>query len=195
MARSTPLSTGVRSAPTTEIFTRCCTPARSAARTRWRICAESSPIFPLAAQCKTTFYLISGWRWMGCSLPGRYELSYFLRDGPGIDWLGDVTCTSRRQAEVAISGHRAGAQSHHRNRFEHGVGLQLLRQRKAVLTRQLDIHQHQVGSIFADAREGLGSRAGDVDVVAGQLQRELNQQLIGQIVLDDQDCWRGLSGG
>jgi hypothetical protein len=35
IARSTPLTTGIRSAPTTEMYTRCRVPARDAARTRF----------------------------------------------------------------------------------------------------------------------------------------------------------------
>ena len=45
MARSTPLTTGIRSAPTTEMYTRCRAPARDAARTRFRALSSS----PLAA--------------------------------------------------------------------------------------------------------------------------------------------------
>jgi hypothetical protein len=44
MVRSTPLTTGMRSAPTTEMYTRCGAPARAdAARTRFRV-ASASPL-------------------------------------------------------------------------------------------------------------------------------------------------------
>src|SRR5579859_5915634 len=49
MARSTPLTTGIRSAPTTEIYSRCCVPALDAALTRvWAF--FPSPLL-LPAQC------------------------------------------------------------------------------------------------------------------------------------------------
>ncbi len=49
MARSTRLSIGMLSAPTTEMYTRCAAPARYAARTRFR--ALSSSPLALPAQC------------------------------------------------------------------------------------------------------------------------------------------------
>src|SRR5215208_2834896 len=49
MARSTRLTTGMRSAPTTEMYTRCAAPARDAARTRFR--ALSSSPLGLPARC------------------------------------------------------------------------------------------------------------------------------------------------
>src|SRR5579859_1482076 len=49
MARSMPLLTGMRSAPTTEMYTRCRTPVPDAARTRLRV-FSSSPV-ALPAQC------------------------------------------------------------------------------------------------------------------------------------------------
>src|SRR2546426_12387643 len=51
MARSMPLTIGIRSAPTTEMYTRCRTPARDAAPTRFR--ALSSSPLELPAQCAT----------------------------------------------------------------------------------------------------------------------------------------------
>src|SRR6266545_4624613 len=44
-----PLTTGIRSTPITEMYTRCCAPASDAARTRFRV-ASSSPFLP-PAQC------------------------------------------------------------------------------------------------------------------------------------------------
>src|SRR5829696_5848690 len=49
MARPTPLRTGIRSAPTTEMYTRWGAPARDAARTRF-LALSSSPL-ELPAQC------------------------------------------------------------------------------------------------------------------------------------------------
>src|SRR5918992_2870135 len=49
MARSTRLSIGIRSAPTTEMYTRCAAPTRDAARTRF-LALSSSPL-GLPAQC------------------------------------------------------------------------------------------------------------------------------------------------
>src|SRR5215467_11446568 len=49
MARSVPLTTGTRSAPTTEMYARCRVPARAAARTRF-LALSSSPLL-LPAQC------------------------------------------------------------------------------------------------------------------------------------------------
>ena len=49
MARSTRLTTGIRSAPTTEMYTRCGAPARDAARTRFRALSSSPLLLP--AQC------------------------------------------------------------------------------------------------------------------------------------------------
>src|SRR5215208_4092336 len=49
MARSTPLTTGIRSAPTTEMYTRCLALNVDAARTRFRV-LSSSPL-RLPAQC------------------------------------------------------------------------------------------------------------------------------------------------
>src|SRR5215467_2707203 len=49
MARSARLTTGIRSAPTTEIYTRCCDPAGDVAATRFRV--RSSSPFELPAQC------------------------------------------------------------------------------------------------------------------------------------------------
>ena len=49
MARSMPLTTGIRSAPTTEMYTRCGAPARAAARTRFRALSSSPLLLP--AQC------------------------------------------------------------------------------------------------------------------------------------------------
>src|SRR3984893_605551 len=51
MARSMPLTIGMRSAPTTAMYTRCRTPARDAAPTRFRA-LSSSPLEP-PAQCTT----------------------------------------------------------------------------------------------------------------------------------------------
>src|SRR6266568_6839405 len=49
MARSTPLSTGIRSSRTTEMYTRCLVPVRDAARTKFRALASSPLAVP--AQC------------------------------------------------------------------------------------------------------------------------------------------------
>src|SRR6266511_3143280 len=49
MARSTALRTGIRSAPTTEMYTRCRAPARDAAWTRFRALSSSPVLLP--AQC------------------------------------------------------------------------------------------------------------------------------------------------
>src|SRR6266702_8210995 len=49
MARSMALATGIRAAPTTEMYTRCCAPARDAACTRCR--ALSSSPLAVPAQC------------------------------------------------------------------------------------------------------------------------------------------------
>src|SRR5256885_6791197 len=74
-----------------------------------------------------------------------------------------------------------------RNRRRGRVVLQLASEREAILSRQLDVHQDQVGHALRDLVERLHRRTRNMDLEALELQHGAGKHLVRLVVLDQQD--------
>src|SRR5829696_753618 len=96
MARSTRLPIGMRSAPTTEMYTRCAAPARDAARTRFRA-LYSSPL-ALPAQCTMVPAPSSAG-----SIPSPVARSPVTNSMPSVASIGDLMVPPNMIALLQVS--------------------------------------------------------------------------------------------
>jgi hypothetical protein len=88
IARSTALVTGIRSAPTTEMHTRCRVPAREAALTRWRALTSS----PLGVPARCTISSASS---AAASTPRRWPVA-----GHALDPLGVLAAVAAEHPDL-----------------------------------------------------------------------------------------------
>src|ERR1700688_4519501 len=145
--------------------------------------SRASNSFTLAGTSSTTRTraVISG---------GPEEMTDGLDELADRDWLGQIGLAAAFADALLVALHGEGGDRHHGDRLELGIVLEPFGHFETGDFRQLDIHQNQIGPVFAREIERLDPIAGADGLVAVRLQEVVEELHIQLVVLHDQDGLR-----
>ena len=103
------------------------------------------------------------------------------------DRLGQIGLAAALADALLVALHGEGGDRHDRDRLELGIVLEPFGHFEAGDFRQLDIHQNQIGPVFAREIERLDAVAGADGLVAMRFQEVVEELHIQLVVLHDQD--------
>src|ERR1700704_4746052 len=103
-----------------------------------------------------------------------------------INWLGNVPVAAGAEDLLAIAGHGVGGEGDDDHARHPGIGPNLAGNRQAILSRELDVHQDDVGQLARHLRQALGAAAGLAHDEAFLLQEELGPPEVDRFICDDQ---------
>src|SRR5664280_690310 len=106
------------------------------------------------------------------------------------DRFGQIGLAATLADALLVALHGEGGDRHDRDRLEVGIVLEPFGHFEAGYFRQLDIHQNQIGPVFARQIERLDAVAGADGLVAMRFQQVVEELHIQLVVLYDQDGLR-----
>src|SRR6185437_4334853 len=124
---------------------------------------------------------------------GAEEVTHRLHELAHRNRLRQIGLAATLADSLLVALHGEGGDRHHGDRFQLGIVLQPFRHFEAGHFRQLDIHQDQVGPVFAREVERLDAVPGSDRSVAMGLQEVVEELHVELVVFHDQDGFRHVS--
>src|SRR5450755_1153163 len=152
--------------------------------------SRASSSFTLAGTSSTTRTRAVILESLAAPSRGSEEMTDGLDELADRDRLGQIGLAATLADALLVALHGKGGDRHDRDRLEIRIVLEPFGHFEAGYFRQLDIHQNQIGPVFARQIERLDAIAGADGLVAMRFQQVVEELHIQLVVLHDQDGLR-----